>query len=212
MANEKQIWDYLKKKTHNAYGAAAIMGNLMAESSLNPKAVAGVKDPDYVSNSDAGLIDFANDGHAFGLAQWVLYTRKEALITFAKGRNVSVGDLQMQLEYLIDEMINKYKTIWNAVIWAKSIRDTSDAVMLKYINPANTSEKARQRRTDLGQKFYNKFANEESTETPVDSRDVIYLVLTDMDEIKKAIIKEDRINIQIENSPQYIRLFLPDAE
>ena len=39
--NEKAIWDYLLKATGNGSGTAAIMGNLMAESSLNPICATG---------------------------------------------------------------------------------------------------------------------------------------------------------------------------
>ena len=35
--NEKYIWDYLKSQGMNDYATAGIMGNLYAESGLNPK-------------------------------------------------------------------------------------------------------------------------------------------------------------------------------
>lgn len=35
--NEKIIWDYLKSQIKNDYGVAGVMGNLYAESVLNPK-------------------------------------------------------------------------------------------------------------------------------------------------------------------------------
>lgn len=34
--NEKAIWDFLKKQGLNNYGIAGLMGNLYAESALNP--------------------------------------------------------------------------------------------------------------------------------------------------------------------------------
>ena len=53
--NEKVIWDYIFNKCKNPYGAAAMMGNLMAESSLNPACVTGVKDPEYIQKADGIL-------------------------------------------------------------------------------------------------------------------------------------------------------------
>ena len=212
MASEQQIWDFLQQKTNNAYGTAAIMGNLMAESSLNPRAVTGTKDSDYVSKADSGLIDFANDSHAFGLAQWAFHTRKEALLNFAKSRNASVGDLNIQLEYLVDEMSNKYKTAWSAVVWANNVRDASDAVMLRYEKPANTSEKAKQRRANFAQKFYVLYADTEPADKPVDSRDVINLKLEDKEENKKkVVVKVDKVNVRLGNGTDCFKLFLANA-
>lgn len=36
-SNEQRIWNYLKSKGLNDYGAAGLMGNLYTESALNPK-------------------------------------------------------------------------------------------------------------------------------------------------------------------------------
>ena len=35
--NEQKIWDYLKAQGFNSSGAAGLMGNLYAESGLDPK-------------------------------------------------------------------------------------------------------------------------------------------------------------------------------
>jgi len=152
--NEKTIWDFLLQKTGNAYGTAAIMGNLMAESSLNPRCVTGIKDPEYICKADNEEIDFAHDGHAFGLVQWCYYTRKGGLLAYAKQTGRSVGHLQMQLEYLVKEMSQDYKSVWNAVCTAKDIRSASDIVMLKYEKPSGTSEAAKKKRADYGKMFY----------------------------------------------------------
>ena len=152
--NEKVIWDFLLQKTGNERGTAAIMGNLMAESSLNPRCVTGIKDPEYVCKADNEEIDFAHDGHAFGLVQWCYYTRKGGLQAYAKQRGVSVADLTMQLEYMVKEMSQDYKSVWKAVTEAKDIRTASDVVMLKYEKPATTSETAKKKRADYGKLFY----------------------------------------------------------
>ena len=114
------------------------MGNLMTESSLNPRCVTGIKDPEYICKADNDEIDFAHDGHAFGLVQWCYYTRKGGLQGYAKQVGRSVGDLQMQLEYLVKEMSQEYKSVWKAVTEAMNIRTASDTVMLKYEKPSTT--------------------------------------------------------------------------
>ena len=164
--NEKVIWDFLLQKTGNERGTAAIMGNLMAESSLNPRCVTGIKDPEYICKADNEEIDFAHDGHAFGLVQWCYYTRKGGLQGYAKQRGVSVADLTMQLEYLVKEMSQDYKSVWSAVVNAKDIRTASDIVMLKYEKPAGTSEKSKAKRSSYAQKFYAEFAKPDPEPEP----------------------------------------------
>ena len=157
--NEKTIWDFLMKKTNNPYGTAAIMGNLMAESSLNPANTTGAKAgaKTYVTDADAGKIDFVHDGVAFGLVQWCYWSRKQGLYDYAKQKDVSLGNLQMQLEYMWQEM-QSYTTVINAVKNAKDIRTASDIVMLKYERPAGKTESAKKKRADYGQKYFDQFA------------------------------------------------------
>ena len=156
--NEKVIWDFLNSKTGNAYGTAAIMGNLMAESSLNPRNATNLKKTgyatvdQYIIATDDGVHDFAHDGVAFGLVQWCYYSRKQGLLEYAKATGRSVGDLEMQLEYLVKEMSEHYKTAWAAACQANDIRGASDVIMLKYENPSTKTEAAKQKRAAYGQK------------------------------------------------------------
>ena len=190
--NEKVIWDYLLQKTGNAYGTAAIMGNLMAESSLNPENATGKnKTPNYVSDADAGAIDFAHDGVAFGLVQWCYHTRKQGLLDFAKAKGASVGDLNVQLEYMCKEMSESYKSVWSAVTSATNIRSASDVVMLKYEKPAGTSEAAKQKRANYGQKYYDQFAGVTPEPTPTPTPTEKYVVAT------------SNVNIRLGNSKRY---------
>lgn len=191
--NEKTIWDFLLKKTGNVYGTAAIMGNLMAESSLNPANVTGTKDHDYIKNADAGTINFAHDGHAFGLAQWCYHTRKQGLLDIAKSRGTSVGDLNTQLEYLYQEMSQKYKTAWNAVTSATSIRTASDVVMLKYEKPAGTSDSAKAKRAAYGQKYFDQFAKGSQGQSQTDS-------------CRKMVVARVNVNVRAGDATSFAKL------
>ena len=173
--NDEFIWNFLLSKTKNAYGTAAVMGNLMAESSLNARNVTGLKKTGYQSAdqyilaSDDEVHDFAHDGIAFGLVQWCYKTRKAGLLAYAKQKGRSVGDLQTQLEYLVKEMSESYKTVWKAVTEAKDIRTVSDVVMLKYEKPATTTETAKKKRADYGKLFYVEYGMPEPEPTPAPS-------------------------------------------
>lgn len=161
--NEQNIWDFLYGKTKNAYGTAALMGNLMAESGLNPVCATGLKKTKYenvityIADSDNGNHDFAHDGVAFGLVQWCYYSRKQGLLVFAIQKGGSISDLNIQLEFMWQEL-HGYRTVLNAILNAKSIREASDVIMLKYEKPADISETMKKRRADYGQKFYDQFA------------------------------------------------------
>ena len=161
---EKAIWDYLLNKLHNTKGVAAMMGNLMAESSMNPKCVTGIKKTgmtvdEYIKASDEGKHDFVNDSVTFGLVQWCFKTRKEGLLNKAKSCNSSVADTLTQLQYLLDEL-PKYKTAYNAVINGTDIAEITKTVMLKYEKPGNTGEAAQQKRINYAKSYYNRYASD----------------------------------------------------
>ena len=59
--NEEKIWNFLTSKGLNAYGVAGLMGNLYAESALNPQNLQntyerklGLTDAEYTAAVDAG--------------------------------------------------------------------------------------------------------------------------------------------------------------
>ena len=162
MTNEQIIWDYLYQKIGNSYGVAALMGNLFAESSLNPICANGVKklgltNAQYTAITDEGKNDnFITDGIAYGLVQWCYKTRKKGLLERARTKKVSIGNIYLQLDYLWEEL-QSYKTVLNALCTAKNIREASDIVMLKYEKPANKSETIKERRASYGQKYFNKY-------------------------------------------------------
>lgn len=163
MTNEEIIWRFLFNKINNPYGVAGLMGNLFAESSLNPilannvKKKTGLSNEAYTMAVDTHVNDsFITDGIAYGLAQWCYHTRKKALLDLAKAENKSIGDIELQLQYLWTEL-QKYKTVLNILYSAKSIKEASDSVLLKYEKPANTSDGVKELRARYGQKYFDKY-------------------------------------------------------
>jgi len=165
MANEKEIWAFLWERLGNAFGVAGLMGNLYAESALNPKNLQntyekklGMTDASYTEAVDKGSYkNFVKDAAGYGLAQWTYWTRKQKLLNFAKKKGSSIGDLEMQLEFLWKEL-GSYKSVLKALINAKSVREASDAVLTQYEKPANQSESVKKTRAKYGQKYYDQFA------------------------------------------------------
>lgn len=163
---EEKIWNYLKSKDLNDNGAAGLMGNLYAESALNPKNLQnsyerslGYTDDSYTKAVDSGSYgNFAKDSAGYGLAQWTYWSRKAALLAYVKGLGKSVGDLEAQLSFLFKELSEGYTSVLSTLKNATSVRQASDAVLLKFERPADQSESAQARRASYGQKYYNAYA------------------------------------------------------
>lgn len=161
--NERLIWDYLSRKLENPYAVAGLMGNLKAESNLNPKNLQnsfekrhGFTDDSYTTAVDNGTYkNFASDKAGYGLAQWTSYGRKESLLRFRVNR--SIGDIEMQLDYLWYELTMGYKSVLSAIKNAKSVKEASDVVLTKFERPKDQSDAVKDYRAKLGIEIYQKF-------------------------------------------------------
>ena len=163
--NEEKIWNYLKGKGLNDYAVSGLMGNLYAESALNPMNLQqsyekklGMTDEDYTHDVDSGDYDnFIKDSAGYGLAQWSYWTRKKNLLEFAQNKSRSIGDLEMQLDFLYQELSSSYAGVLKVLKSAKSVREASDVVLLKFEKPKNQSESVQIKRAEYGQKYYDKY-------------------------------------------------------
>ena len=170
MNTEERIWSYLKGQGLTDAGAAGLMGNLYAESGLRPNNLQnsyegklGMTDTEYTERVDSGsYTNFVRDSAGYGLCQWTYWSRKANLHKFAKDAGKSIGDLEMQLGFLMQELSNGYKTVLNILKTATSVRVASDAVLLQFERPADQSEAAKSRRAGFGQKYFDKYAGKES--------------------------------------------------
>ena len=177
---EKTIWDALMGFIGNAYGAAGLMGNLYAESALNPKNLQnngnkalGMTDDEFTAAMDAGAYgNFVNDGYGYGLAQWTYHSRKAALLAYVRERGVSVGDLAAQLGFLCKEL-EQYPSVLTALKTAASVRGASDVVLKQYERPADQGATVQEKRASYGQKYFEKYAGaqtEPSADVPFQVR------------------------------------------
>lgn len=160
----KHIWNFLIGKIGNSYGVAGLMGNLKAESNLNPRNMQnsyekklGFTDDTYTTAVDSGAYGrFCVDKVGFGIAQWTSDGRKKALYN-SRGKR-SIGDLDMQLEFLWKELTSSYKGVLDVLISATSVREASDVVLTKFERPRDQSEAVQIKRAAYGQEFYDKYA------------------------------------------------------
>lgn len=169
--NEQRIWQYFEKKGFSKYGIAGLMGNLRAESGLNPKNLQntyekslGMTDAQYTQAVDNGTYtNFIKDSAGYGLAQWTFWSRKEKLMEFAKSNKRSIGDLDMQLDFLYKELKENYSSVFKTLCNATSVLEASNAVLLKYERPANQSAEVQKKRAAYGQEIFDKYASNKIT-------------------------------------------------
>jgi len=177
MSNDKKIWDYLINAGLSPAGTAGLMGNLYAESGLIPNRVEmlclkRLKEKGKIY-TDATYTAFVDDGtitkeeflhplpgkqYGYGLAQWTSPKRKEGLYDLCRAKKVSIGDETAQVEYLLSELKNSYKTVFNALKTASSVRAASDVVLKKFEMPADTGEAVQKTRYEYSKKYYDKYA------------------------------------------------------
>ena len=95
-SNAEKAWLFLGSKGLTAEQIAGILGNLRAESGMDPAIIQG------------GAIAGANytpvNGVGFGLAQWTFTARQAPLVALAQSTGRPITDLSLQLDYLWQEL------------------------------------------------------------------------------------------------------------
>ena len=175
-ADPEKVWNFLSAWIGNDYGVAGIMGNLHAESALVANNLQntyekklGLNDAQYTAKVDDGsYTNFVKDSAGYGLAQWTYWTRKQALLEYANSKKSSIGNLDMQLEFLKKEMTG-YGSLIATLKSAKSVTEASTAVLTIYEKPADQGEAVQAKRASYGQKYYDQFHKEQKS-------DVLYRV------------------------------------
>lgn len=166
--NDAIAWDFLEEKGFNDYAIAGIMGNIKAESNFNPKNLQnsfekklGLNDATYTDAVDAGrYADFVHDSAGYGLCQWTYWSRKEKLLSYARIKGKSIGDLMMQLEFMFME-ISSNKPLMLELSKADSVRTASDLILLNYEKPAKKDEESvKVARAKNAQTYFDMYARQ----------------------------------------------------
>ena len=165
--NAKAIWDRLYAAIQNPYGVAGVMGNFMAESSLRANNLQnsyekslGLTDEQYTAAVDNGTYtNFVQDKAGYGLYQATFWSIKESLLNYARTNSKSIGDRDMQVDHFLKMMKEQYTAIWKVLTTAKTVREASDAVLLKFERPADQSEAVQVKRAAYGEEFLSKYGS-----------------------------------------------------
>lgn len=201
-SNSEKIWNYLIGRGLSKAGAAGLMGNIYAESAFRPNNLQnsyerklGYTDDTYTAAVDSGsYTNFVRDSAGYGLAQWTYWSRKQNLLNFAKSVGTSIGDLEMQLGFLMKELSEGYKSVFNILKTATTVKEASDVVLVHFERPADQSDAAKNRRSGYGQTYYDKYAGttantgnsfsgagsnsgDSGKNTPTTTGDIVYTVV-----------------------------------
>lgn len=167
--NSERVWNYLITHGITKEGAAAVMGNMDAESGIQPNNVQDCyegsvgDDATYTSNVDSGSYTrdrFVNDEAGYGLCQWTVSDRKGPLYDYAKDQKASIGDLATQMNYLVlDEFPRLFSSIYTELQSTTDLNSATERFMRKFENPADQSSSAIQGRINRARNFYDKYYN-----------------------------------------------------
>ncbi len=173
--SKQTIWQRLKAKGFSDIAAAAIMGNMEAESNCTSFRVQGdftkgyQRSAQYTAQVDAGNIsrhEFINDGPGgggYGLCQWTYQPRNAGLYDLAKKMGTSIGDEAMQIEWLCQELQQpEFKTVLAILMGSPSIRECSDVIVKIFEKPKDQSEAVLKQRAEFGRAMFQEFSKGEA--------------------------------------------------
>lgn len=136
-----KIWNNLMEKFGNPVGVAALMGAMYATSALKPNLVNTfgkehfIRLDNYTSsvmNETRSMESFVHDGYSYGIFQWNWWASKQGLYNMARKAKKSIGSLDLQLDFLWDELhMNEYNDILNQLTTVERM-DICETVAYSY--------------------------------------------------------------------------------
>jgi N-acetylmuramoyl-L-alanine amidase len=138
--NAAKVWNYLTGKGLTTQQAAGFLGNMEAESGINP-----------------GTQEYGT-GIGYGLVQWS-YERRTNLENFAKKQGKPVSDIDVQLDFLWKELTTDYNsTVLKPLKKTTTVREAAVLIMLKFEAPKNQGDDVKDDRTDRANHWFKKFS------------------------------------------------------
>lgn len=134
-------------------GAIGMLGNLQGETSdFDPMSCEtqylnryGLTDAEYTRRADAGEkihgdYYFTHDSAGYGIVQWTYWARKQGLLDYSKTQGKSVGDLDVQITYMLKELTEHYTPTWLVLRITDSIAKAVQMCVTNYEKPTNQAD------------------------------------------------------------------------
>ncbi|MEJ7218482.1 phage tail tape measure protein [Staphylococcus gallinarum] len=134
-STQGKVWNFLKSKGFSDAQVSGVMGNIEQESRFNPAA-------EQMQGWVGGK----------GIAQWD--DRKDKLKAFAKKRGKSWKDLQVQLDFMWEEMMTTENKAYKALKGTTSVTEAARVFQTQYERAGIPNQSARDKAAN---KYYNQF-------------------------------------------------------
>lgn len=165
MSVSDEIFSACMRAGFTKEAACALLANLQAESALKPNNLEdtknrslGMTDEQYTAAVDNGSYrNFVNDAGGYGLAQWTYWSRKQNLLAFAKGQMKSIGDLGMQIDFLLKELNESFPAIYSEMKTGHDLEYLVHELLYQWENPTEKENNMRTRMA-YAQGWYQKYS------------------------------------------------------
>ena len=143
MSIPDQIFSRAIKAGFTKEAACALLANIQAESAFNPinledskERYIGMTDQDYTNAVDSGYYqNFINDDCGYGLAQWTYPPRKRLFLEYCIGNGSSIGNFEIQNEFIFYEMMVSFPGILNSCRTSHDLEYLVHELLYKWENP-----------------------------------------------------------------------------
>lgn len=170
--NVEKIWNFLKSKGFSDEAAAGVLGNLHQESRMDPKLTEGGR----VAEEN----ELPKNGVGFGIIQWTFDDRQLPLVELAKSTNRNTTDLDLQLDYMWQELTTKYQGTLDKMKTAKTIEEATIIWHDTYEISADTRDEVITKRVKPAEEYYQQFKGKSSSSaTNQESPSQIYTFIGD---------------------------------
>lgn len=190
MSNLERLWSIFAPEL-GEIGAAALLGNIQAESAFNPENLQnsyekklGFTDRTYTDAVNAGTYSrqqFAHDSAGYGLCQWTHWSRKQNMYDFISGSGQSIGSLEAQAAYALSEL--KGYRLYDRIKACSTITDATRIILKEYEKPADQSENNVTRRAGYAQNIYLQFHKQNAA--PLTTPAIVSKLLEIAEELKE---------------------------
>lgn len=211
--NMKAVWQYLMGKGLTAEQTAGIMGNLQSESAgtWDPRIVEfAYSDPPHLSDTiPPDVNEYGQPG--YGLVQWTA-GRKDGLQKFADKQGKPVNSLQLQVDFLWEELHANRKKAFEELQKATTVAEASKAIVVYYEAPQGfKTETLQNARASNGEKIYKQFVGSDSPTTSAASSTTSTDKTSSCNTTRSTSTKSTSFIYYTQDGPEYSRITIPGS-
>ncbi len=151
-------WDYFYEKIGNPYGTAALVGGLYFLSGMDPE-FSGKLIGKYNKTKEDVRKEFIFNKKPFGIGGWKHWIRKQSLWNYAGKSVTMLGDLDVQLDFIMDEFSGTtYGPILDYLKKAKNVSEAVDIIFHEYLDLTKKQKEESDKVVNIAEEVYSVYA------------------------------------------------------